>query len=64
VESEKEKDKGATSLPSRSKFEEKREDRKEKKSKTLPPKPYMSPLPFHKHSGQRQRASKNKVKLM
>ena len=46
VESEKEKDKGATSLPSRSEPEEKRENEKEQESKTIPPKPYMPPLPF------------------
>jgi len=37
---------GVASLPSRSEPEEKRDDEKEKESKTLPPKPYMPPLLF------------------
>ena len=46
MEREKEKDKGATSLPSRSEPREKRENEKEQESKTISPKPYMPPLPF------------------
>jgi len=46
VGSEREQDKGVAPLPSRSEPQEKRENEKEKESKTLPPKPYMPPLPF------------------
>jgi len=46
VENAKGQDKDATPLPSRSKLEEKREDEKEKQSKTILPKPYMPPLPL------------------
>ena len=46
VESEKEYDKGVTPLPSESEPQEKRQSEKQKELKTLPPKPYMPPLPF------------------
>jgi len=46
VESEKEKDKGKPPLPHKSELEKKRENANEQESKTLPPKPYMPPLPF------------------
>ena len=46
VESEKEKDKGETPLPHESELEKKREVEQEKETKSLPPKPYMPPLPF------------------
>ena len=45
-ESEKDKDKGAIPLPHESESQKKREDEKEKATKSLPPKPYMPPLPF------------------
>jgi len=46
VEREKEKDKGLTPLPHESELEKKREVEKEKETKSLPPKPYIPPLPF------------------
>ena len=44
--SEREQENGVAPLPSRSEPEEKRENEKQKESTTLPPKPYMPPLPF------------------
>jgi len=46
VENEKKKDKGSTPLPHESELEKKREVEKEKETMTIPPKPYMPPLPF------------------
>ena len=45
-ESEKDKDMGAIPLPHESESQKKREDEKENETKSLPPKPYMPPLPF------------------
>jgi len=52
VESEKDKDKGAITLPHESELEKKREVEKEKETKSLPPKPYMPPLPFPQRFAQ------------
>ena len=46
MENEKGKDTGLAPLPSRSEPKDKRENEKEQESKTIPPKPYMPPLPF------------------
>jgi len=46
VDSEKEQEKGVAPLPSESEPQEKRESERPKESNTLPPKPYMPPLPF------------------
>ena len=39
-------EKGVASLPSKSELEEKRENEKEQAFTTIPPVPYMPPLPF------------------
>jgi len=46
VRSEEGQDKGVAPLLSESEPQEKRKSEKSKASKTLPPKPYMPPLPF------------------
>ena len=47
MENEKQKDKGLMSLPHESEIEKKEvEKEKEKETKSIPPKPYMPPLPF------------------
>jgi len=46
VGSQEGQEKGVASLPNESEPQKKRENEKQKESQTLPPKPYMAPLPF------------------
>ena len=48
VGSQKGQDKSVAPLPSEREPQEKRESERPKKSKSLPPKPYMAPSHFHK----------------